>query len=120
MVALARALAGVIEVDAQLLKYHLDSLKTAHGLKAFKQKTSFLVNVEFEVPKRCDSFPVNLKQIRNKVRTTFPTQDVVFNLTVQTVDGENIIAKWYFKEEEVPTSDEVIFGEESYKAHRID
>ena len=123
VVALARAIAGVIEVDAhrdRLLKYHLDSLKTAHGLQVFKQKKPFLVNVEFEVPKLCDSFPVNLKQIRDIVSTTFPTQDVVFNLTVQAVDGENIIAKWYFKEEEVPTSDEVIFGEESYKAHRVD
>ena len=123
VVALARALAGVIEVDdhrKRLLKYHLDSLKTAHGLKAFKQKKPFLVNVEFEVPKQCGSFPVNLKQIRDKVSTKFPTQDVVFNLTVQVVDGENIIAKWYFKEEDVPTSDEVIFGEESYKAHRVD
>ena len=123
VVALARALAGVIEVDThrdRLLKYHLDSLKTAHGLKAFKQEKPFLVNVEFEVPKQCGSFPVNLKQIRDKVSTTFPTQDVVFNLTVQAVDGENIIAKWYFKEKDVPTSDEVIFGEESCKAHRVD
>ena len=103
----------------RLLKYHLDSLKTAHGLKAFKQKKPLLVNVEFEVPKQCGSFPVNLKQIRDKVSTTFPTQDVVFNLTVQTVDGENIIAKWYFKEEDVPTSDEVTFDEGSYKEHRV-
>ena len=92
VVALARALAGVIKVDVRLLKYHLDPLKTAHGLKAFKQKKPFLVNVEFEVPKQCGSFPVNLKQIRDKVSTTFPTQDVVFNLTVQVVDGENLIA----------------------------
>ena len=34
--ALARALAGVIKVDARLLKYHLDPLKTAHGLKGFQ------------------------------------------------------------------------------------
>ena len=123
VVALARALAGVIEVNAhmdRLLKYHLDSLKTAHKLKVFKQKKLFLVNVEFEVPQQCGSFPVNLKQIRDKVSTTFPTQDAVFNLTVQTVDGENIIAKWYFKEEDVPTSDEVTFDEGSYKAHRVD
>ena len=123
VVALARALAGVIEVNAhmdRLLKYHLDSLKTAHGLKAFKQKKPLLVNVEFEVPKQCDSFPVNLKQIWNKVKTTFPTQDVAFNLTVQAVDGDNLIAEWHFKEEDVPTLDEVIFGEGSYKAHRVD
>ena len=123
VVALARALAGVIEVDVHrdgLLRYHLDSLRAAHGLEALKQKKPLLINVEFEVPKRCGSFPGNLKQVRDKVRTLFPTQDVFFNLTVQTVDGENIIAKWYFKEEEVPTSDEVIFGEESYKAHRVD
>ena len=123
VVALARALAGVIEVNAhmdRLLKYHLDALKTAHGLKAFKQKKPLLVNVEFEVSKRCDSFPVNLKQIRDKVSAKFPIQDVVFNLTVQVVDGENLVAKWDFKEEDVPTLDEVTFDEESYKAHRID
>ena len=120
VVALARALAGIIKVDVRLLKYHLDPLKTAHGLKAFKQKKPFLVNVEFEVPKQCGSFPVNLKQIRDKVSTTFPTQDVFFNLTVRAVDGENPIATWYFKEEDVPASDEVTFEEASYKAHRVD
>ena len=123
VVALAHALVGAIEVDAhmdRLLKYHLDSLKTAHGRKAFKQKKPFLVNVEFEVPKQCGSFPVNLKQIRDKVSTKFPTQDVVFNLTVRAVDGDNLIAEWHFKEEDVPTLDEVIFGEGSYKAHRVD
>jgi len=123
VVALARALAGVIEVDAhmdRLLKYHLDCLKTAHGLKVFKQKKPLLVNVEFEVPKQCGSFSVNLKQIRNKVRSQFSTQDVSFDLSVQTVDGENIITKWYFNEEEVPALDEAIFDEGSYKAHRVD
>ena len=113
VVALARALAGVIEIDAhrdRLLKYHLDSLKTAHGLKAFKQQKPPLVNVELEeVPNQCGSFPVNLKQIRDNVSATFPTQDAFFNLTVRAVDGENLIATWYFKEEEVPTLDEVIF-----------
>lgn len=122
VVALARALAGVIEVNAhmdRLLKYHLDSLKTAHKLRVFKQKKPFLVNVEFEVSKRCDSFPVNLKQIRDTVSAKFPTQDIAFNLTVQAVDGDNLVAKWYFKEEDVPTSDEVTFDEGSYKEHRV-
>ena len=123
VVALARALAGVIEVNAhmdRLLKYHLDSLKTAHKLRVFKQKKPFLVNVEFEVPKQCGSFSVNLKQIRDKVRSQFSTQDVSFDLSVQTVDGENIITKWYFKEEEVPDLDKATFDEGSYKAHRVD
>ena len=123
VVALARALAGVIEVDAhmdRLLKYHLGFLKTAHGLKAFKQKKPLLVNVEFEVPKQCGSFSVNLKQIRDEVRSQFSTQDVSFDLSVQTVDGENIITKWYFKEEEVPDLDKATFDEGSYKAHRVD
>ena len=123
VVALTRALAGVIEVNAhmdRLLKYHLDSLKTAHGRKAFKQKKPLLVNVEFEVPKQCGSFSVNLKQIRDKVRGQFSTQDVSFDLSVKTVDGENIITKWYFKEEEVPALDEATFDEGSYKAHRVD
>ena len=122
VVALARALAGVIKVDAhrgRLLKYYLDSLKTAHGLKAFKQQKPPLVNVEFEVPKQCGSFSVNLKQIRDIVSTNSSTQDAVFNLTVRAVDGENIVTKWYFKEEDVPTLDEVTFDEGSYKDHRI-
>lgn len=121
VVALSRALAGVIKVDAhrdRLLKYHLDSLATAHGLKAFKQQKPLLVNVELEMSKRCGSFPVNLKQIRDRVSTTF--QDVCFNLTVRVVDGGNLIAKWYFEEEDVPTLDEVTFDEGSYKAHRVD
>ena len=124
VVALARALAGVIEVDAhmdRLLKYYLDSLKTAHGLKDFKQQKPPLVNVELEeVPDRCGSFSVNLKQIRDIVSTKSSIQDVVFNLTVQAVDGESLIATWYFKEEDVPPLDEVTFNEGSYKEHRVD
>ena len=122
VVALARALAGVIKVDAhrdRLLKYHLDSLTTAHGLQAFNQQEPILVNVELEVSKRCGSFLGNLKQVRDTVRSQFPTQDVFFNLTVQAVDGDNLIAKWYFKEEDVPPSDEVTFDEGSYKEHRV-
>ena len=122
VVALARALAGVIEVDAhmeRLLKYHLDSLKTAHGLQAFNQQEPILVNVELEVPKRCGSFPGNLKQVRDTVRSQFPTRDVFFNLTVRAVDGDSLIAEWHFKEAEVPNLDEVIFNKEKYKAHRV-
>ena len=124
VVALARALAGVIEVDAhmdRLLKYYLDPLKTAHGLKDFKQQKPPLVNVELEeVPNRCGSFSVNLKQIRDIVSTKSSIQDVVFNLTVQAVDGESLIATWYFKEEDVPPLDGVTFNEGSYKEHRVD
>ena len=123
VIALARALAGVIEVDVHrdgLLRYYLDSLRSVHGLEALKQKKPLLINVEFEVPKRCGSFPGDLKQVRDKVRILFPTQDVFFNLTVQAVDDDSLIAKWYFKEEDVPTSDEVTFDEGSYKAHRVD
>lgn len=123
VVALASALAGVIKVDShrnRLLKYHLDSLTTAHGLEAFKQQKPPLVNVELELSRRCGSFSVNLKQIRDKVSTTFPTPDVCFNLTVRVVDGGNLIAKWYFKEEDVPTLDGLTFDEGSYRAHRVD
>lgn len=124
VVALARALAGVIEVDVhrdRLLKYYLDPLKTAHGLKDFKQQKPPLVNVELEeVPDRCGSFSVNLKQIRDIVSTKSSIQDVVFNLTVQAVDGKSLIATWYFKGEDVPPLDEVTFNKGSYKEHRVD
>ena len=72
------------------------------------------------MPKRCGSFPGNLKQVRDKVRTLFLTQDVFFNLTVEAVDDDNLIAKWYFKEEDVPTLDEVTFDEGAYKERLAD
>jgi hypothetical protein len=121
VIALARALAGVIVIDAytdNLIRYHLDVLATAHGLAIFNQQMPLLVHVELTLPKRGDSFLANLKQARDTVRRIHPGKDVVFNLTVLAVEGENLIAKWYFAAEEVPASDLVTFDEESHKAHR--
>jgi hypothetical protein len=122
VIALVRALAGVIVVDTytdNMLRYHLNVLATAHGLATFNQRMPLLVDVELTVPKHGDSFPANLKQARDTVRRIHPGKDVVFNLTVLAVEGENLITKWYFAAEEVPASDLVTFGEESHKSHRL-
>ena len=122
VIALVRALAGVITVDTymdNLLRYHLDVLATAHGLATFNQQMPLLVHVELTVLKHGDAFPANLKQARDTVTRIHPGRDVVFNLTVLAVEGENLIAKWYFAAKEVPDLDMVTFVEESYKTHRL-
>lgn len=122
VIALVRALAGVLVVGTyidNLLRYYLDVLATAHGLATFNQQMPILVHVKLTVPKHGDSFPANLKQARDTVTRIHPGKYVVFNLTVLAVEGDNLIAEWYFAAEEVPTSDLVTFGEESHKTHRV-
>jgi hypothetical protein len=122
VVALVRALAGVIVIDSymdNLLRYHLDVLATAHGLATFNQQMPLLVHVELTVPKQGDSFLANLKHARDTVSSIHPGRDVVFNLTVLGVEGENLIAKWYFEAEDVPASDLVAFSAESHKTNQL-
>ena len=122
VIALVRALAGVIVIDTytdNMLRYYLDVIAMAHGLAHFNQRMPLLMHVELTVPKRGDSFPANLKQARDTVSRMHPDRDVAFNLTVLAVEGENLIAKWHFIAEEVPVSDFVIFGKESHKKNRL-
>jgi len=122
VIALVRALAGVIVVDTctdNLLRYNLDVLAMAHRLATFNQRMPLIVHVKLTVPKRGDSFPANLKQARDTVRRIHPGRDVIFNLTVLAVEGKNVIAKWYFAAQEVPALDVVTFGKESHKSCRL-
>ena len=123
VVTLAQGLAGDLEVNSQinrLLKYCLDSLTGAHGKRAFNQDEPLIVNVEFTVSERCGSYLVDLKKVKDKVNSKFPNRDVFFNLTVMAVDGERLVAKWYFEEEDVPTGEELPLDENSYEAYRVD
>jgi len=122
VIALVRSLAGVIEVDTytdNLLRYYLDVLSEAHGLTTFDQRMPLLVNVELTAPKQGDFFPANLKQVRDTVKRIHPNQDVIFNLTVLAVDGEDLIAKWYFASDNVPDSDLVNFNKEVHETYRL-
>ena len=120
--ALVRALTNKIVVDRKtdkLLRYSLDTLSPIHGLPTFNQQKPFLVHVELTMPKRGASFPADLKRVRDKVKRKSSSQEVFFDLTVRAVEGETLIAKWYFAPEEVPDLDMMIFYEESHKAHRV-
>ena len=122
VIALVRALTGVFAVDTfteNLLRYHLDVLSEAHGLTTFNQQKPLLVNVELTAPKQDDFFPANLKQVREKIRRIHPNRDVIFNLTVLAVEGEDLVAKWYFAADDVPDSDLVNFNEEIHKTYRL-
>ena len=120
--ALVRVLTNKIVVDRKtdkLLRYSLDALAPIHGLPTFNQQKPFLVHVELTMPKLGASFPADLKRVRDEVKRTFSSQEVFFDLTVRAVEGETLIAKWYFAPEEVPDLDMMIFYEESHKAHRV-
>ncbi|MYK41064.1 MAG: YgiT-type zinc finger protein [Gemmatimonadetes bacterium] len=119
--ALVRALVGDITIDRNkdlLLRYYLDVLGSVHGLDTFNQQVPLFVHVKLTAPKQGAAFPVDLKQVRDKLELTYPTQKVVFDLKVQAVDGEKLIAKWYFAPEEVPDLDVMTLYEESHKTHR--
>ena len=119
--ALVRALTKEIIVDSyknKLLQYYLDILAPVHGLTTFNQQVPRFVHVELEAPRCGAAFSANLKKMRDKVVRTYST-DVIFDLTVLAMEGENLIAKWYFAPEEVPDTDVMTFYEESHKAHRV-
>ena len=119
--ALVRALLGDIVIDRNkdmLLRYYLDVLGPVHGLDTFNQQVPLFVHVKLTAPRQGAAFPVDLKQVRDKLALTYPTQEVIFDLKVQAVDGEKLIAKWYFAPEEVPDLDVMTLYEESHKTHR--
>ena len=119
--ALVRALVGDITIDRNkdmLLRYYLDVLGPVHRLETFNQQSPLFVHVKLTVPRQGAAFPANLKQVRDKLALTYPTQEVIFDLKVQAVDGEKLIAKWYFAPEEIPDLDVMTLYEESHKAHR--
>lgn len=119
--ALVRALVGDIVIDRNkdmLLRYYLDVLGSVHGLDTFNQQVPLFVHVKLTAPRQGAAFPADLKQVRDKLTLTYPTQEVIFDLKVQAVDGEKLIAKWYFAPEEVPDLDVMTLYEESHKTHR--
>ena len=119
--AFVRALVGDIVIDRNkemLLRYYLDVLGPVHGLNTFNQQMPLFVHVKLTAPRQGAAFPVDLKQVRDKLALTYPTQEVIFDLKVQAVDGEKLVAKWYFAPEEVPDLDVMTLYEESHKTHR--
>ena len=118
---LVRVLVGDIIIDRnknKLLRYYLDVLGPVHGLDAFNQQVPLFVHVKLTVPKQGAAFPADLKQVRDELAHLYSTREVVFDLKVQAVDGEKLIAKWYFAPEEVPDLDVMTLYEESHKTHR--
>jgi len=119
--ALVRALTKEIVVDSytnKLLQYYLDILVPVHGLAIFNQQMPRFVHVKLEAPRCGAAFSANLKKMRDKVVRTYST-DVIFDLTVLAMEGERLIAKWYFAPGEVPDLDVMTFYEESHKTHRV-
>ena len=123
VVTLARGLSGGLQVNTYtdlLLRHCLDSLTEAHGMAAFNQTDPIIVTVEYAVNEKCSPYHVDLKKARDHINATFPNRDVSCSLKVLVMDGEDSIAKWYFGEGDVPTSDKLNLDEKSYQAHRVD
>ena len=118
---LVRALVGDIVIDRnknKLLRCYLDVLGPVHGLEIFNQQVPLFVHVKLTVPKQGIAFPADLKQVRDELAHRYSPQEAVFDLKVRAVDGEKLIAKWYFAPEEVPDLDVMTLYEESHKIHR--
>ena len=103
----------------KILHYYLDILAPVHELEAFNQQVPRFVHVDLTVPRQGPSFPADMKDVREKIKLSYSAQEVVFDLTVLAMEGENLIAKWYFAPEEVPDLDMMTFYEESHKVHRV-
>ena len=123
----ARALTGKTVIDDykdKMLRHYLDILAPAHGLATFGQQPPLFVHVELTEPKQGPAFLVDLKNVRKNVRDLsardFPNQETIFDLTVEGVEGEHLIAKWHFAPEEIPTFDVMTLYEESHEANRVE
>ena len=144
---LVRALVGEVVIGDykdKILRYYLDILAPVHRLETFNQQMPHFVHAELTVSRqgpafpadmksvrdtvpeaakeeieKSASFPADMKDVREKIKRTSSAQEVVFDLTVRAVEGENLIAKWYFAPEEVPDTDVMTFYQESHKAHRV-
>ncbi len=120
--ALIRALSGEMVVSGyknKMLQHYLDILASVHEQPTFSQQEPCFVQVKFEAPKCGAGFPVDLKQVRDRLESKFPQQEVIFDLKVRAVEDENPIAEWYFAPEEVPDLDLMILYEESHKKNRV-
>lgn len=119
---LVRALSGemvVSDYKNNMLRHYLDILAPVHGQPTFNQQEPCFVQVEFKVPRCGAGFPADLRQVRDTLKSEFPTQEVIFDLKVQAMEDENLIAEWYFAPEEVPDLDLMTLYEESHKKHRV-
>ncbi len=119
---LIRALSGemvVSDYENKMLQHYLDLLASVHGQPTFNQHEPCFVQVEFKVPKYGAGFPADLKQVRDTLELKFPQQEVIFDLKVQAMEEENLIAEWYFAPEEVPDLDLMTLYEESHKKNRV-
>ena len=120
---IVRALTGKTVIDDykdKMLRHYLDILAPAHGLATFGQQMPRFVHVELTEPKQGPAFPVDLKNVREQVSRSFPNQETIFDLTVEGVEGEHLIAKWHFAPEEIPTFDVMTLYEESHEANRVE
>ena len=118
---IVRALTGKIVIDDyqdKMLRYYLDILAPVHGLNTFGQQPPNFVHVKLTVTKQGPGFPVDLKNVRDQLARDSPNQETIFDLKVEGVAGEQLIAKWHFPPEEVPTCDMLTLYEESHAANR--
>ena len=119
---LVRALLGEIVLDdykTRMVRHYLDTLAPAHGLATFDQQMPRFVHVRLTVSRQGAGFPADLKQVRDRLESTFPAQAVIFDLNVRAVDGRKLMATWHFAPEEVPDLDVMTLYGESHKAHRV-
>lgn len=112
---------GKIVIDDyqdKMLRCYLDILAPVHKLETFGQQLPNFVHVKLTAPKQGPSFPVDLKNVRDQLARIFPSQETVFDLKVEGVAGEQLIAKWHFPPEEVPAFDVLTLYEDSHAANR--
>ncbi len=116
---IVRALTGEEVIDDyqdKMLRYYLDILAPVHKLETFGQQPPNFVHVKLTVPKQGPAFLVDLKNVRDQLAC--PNQETIFDLKVEGVEGEQLIAKWHFSPEEIPAFDVMTLYEESHAANR--
>ncbi len=104
----------------KMLRHYLDLLAPVHVLPTFGQQMPRFVHVKFTVPKQGPAFPVDLKNVREQVARSFPNQEAIFDLEVKGIEGEQLVEKWHFAPEEIPTFDVMTLYEASHEANRVE
>lgn len=102
-----------------LMRYYADQIADIHDMDVFDQKEPLIVNVKLTVPEEEGTFTADLEHVRREVHRIHPGKEVLFNLILHAVRGEEIIWKWEIPYAAVPPETFLVLDEEMLPEFRI-
>lgn len=117
----AKILAGTRPYNAEvesLLKYNFDKLTALHLLPGFGEMRPLKITVNFTSCGEGNEFSVDLAYVRDRVRTTYPNQNVFFDLSIMGIADDKPPSYWHFPSDAVPNQNELVLAAGAYEHFR--